>query len=83
MNEYTPKRVSPPGATLLDLLNERTMSAREFADEVGWSVQKVKSIISGKYRITDVTASSLEDVTGIPALFWIEREKRYRESLDR
>jgi plasmid maintenance system antidote protein VapI len=83
MNEYTPKFVSPPGATLYDILEEATISVIDFAEDMGWPVQKVNDIIRGKHTITDEDALELENALQVPALFWIEREKRYRESLDR
>jgi len=83
MNEYTPKFVSPPGATLYDILEEATISVIDFAEDMGWPVQKVNDIIRGKHTITDDDALELERALQVPALFWIEREKRYRESLDR
>ena len=82
-NEYTPKWVSPPGATLYDILEEGTISVTDFAEDMGWPVQKVNDIIRGKHIITDDDAQELEKALQVPALFWIEREKRYRESLDR
>lgn len=81
-NEYTPKWVSPPGATLYDILEEAAISAIDFAKDMGWPLQKVKDIICGEYTITDDDAQELESALQVPALFWITRQRRYQEYRD-
>ncbi len=82
-NEYTPSRVSPPGTTLADLLEERSLSQRELAKRMGRPVKTINEIIKGKTAITQDTALALELAVGVPASFWNAREARYREFLAR
>lgn len=82
-NEYTPNEVSPPGATLLDLLDERGMSQAELSARSGRPLKTINEIVKGKAAITAETAIQLERVLGVPAAFWNNREAQYRESLAR
>ena len=82
-NEYTPENVSPPGASLADLLDERSLSQRELAKRMGRPTKTINEIIKGKTAITQDTALALELAVGVPASFWNAREARYREHLAR
>lgn len=80
---YTPREVTPPGATLRDLMEERDWRQRELAHRLGRPVQAVNEIIAGKKEITEDTALELERVLDVPAQFWLAREAQYREYLAR
>ena len=60
---YTPREVSPPGATLRDLMEERDWKQRELAHRLGRPVQAVNEILAGKKEITEDTALELERVS--------------------
>ena len=80
---YHPDRVSAPGATLLDLLEERGMAQAELAKRTGRPLKTINEIIKGKAAITSETAIQLERVLGTPAEFWNQREANYRAYLAR
>ncbi len=82
-NEYQPDRVTPPGDTLRDLLDETGLSQAELATRMGRPKKTVSEIVNGKAAITTETALQLEMVLGIPADFWNSREQQYREYLAR
>jgi HTH-type transcriptional regulator/antitoxin HigA len=82
-NEYLPDFVSPPGETLMEMLEERGMSQSELAERTGRPKKTINEIIKGKATITPATALQLERVLGAPASFWNDREQHYRESLAR
>lgn len=82
-NQYEPDVVSVPGATLQDVLDERSMSQAELASRMGRPKKTISEIITGKAAITAETALQLERVLDIPASFWLAREQQYRESLAR
>lgn len=82
-NQYTPDYVSPPGETLEEILDERDMSQAELAERMGRPRKTISEIINGKAAITPETALQLERVLGIPAIFWNNRERHYREALAR
>jgi addiction module HigA family antidote len=77
--EYMPDVVSPPGETLLEMLEERGMSQAELAERTGRPIKTISEIINAKTAITTETALQLEKVLGAPARFWINRERNYQE----
>lgn len=77
--EYMPDVVSPPGETLLEMLEERQMSQVEFAERSGRPVKTISEIINGKSAITTETALQFEKVLGVSARFWLNREQDYQE----
>ncbi len=81
INEYEPDTVSPPGETLQDVIDSFGMSQAELARRMGRPQKTVNEIINGKAAITPDTAIQLERVLNVPASFWNNREKRYREFL--
>lgn len=82
-NQYFPDVVSPPGATLNEVLRERCMTQADLSERSGRPRKTINEIIKGKTAITPQTALELERVLGVPASFWNERERLYRESLAR
>src|SRR6266849_5235670 len=80
-NQYSPDSDSPPGETLLEVLESRGMSQTQLADRTGRPTKTINEIIKGKAAITPETALQLELVLGVPASFWNNRERNYRESL--
>lgn len=81
--EYTPTRVSPPGDTLAETLEELGMSQAELARRMGRPTKTINEIVQGKTAILPETAFQLENVLGIPASFWLARETAYRTALAR
>ena len=82
-NQYMPNYASPPGETLQEVLEERGMSQAELAKRKGRPKKTINEIINAKAAITPETALQLERVLGIPASFWNNRERHYREALAR
>jgi HTH-type transcriptional regulator / antitoxin HigA len=80
-NEYRPVDVSPPGATLRDLLDERGITQVDLASRMGRPQKTISEIANGKAAITPETALELELVLGVPAEFWVARERDYRTYL--
>lgn len=80
---YKPDRVSPPGDTLADLLEEKGMTQAELAERSGRPLKTINEIIKGKAAITPETAIQIERVMGTPAEFWNQREAHYRAYLAR
>lgn len=53
----------------------------KFAELMGMKGQQARQLIQGKLQITQEIVEKLEEVLRIPAPFWINREKAYREKL--
>jgi len=80
-NEYLPDVVSPPGDTLAEALEDRGITQKELAERTGLSKKTINQIIKAKAPITPETALYLERALGVPASFWNNRERRYRQYL--
>ena len=78
-NLYIPKNVSHPGTTLNEKLKEMGLSAKEFAGLISQPEETVNAIIKGDSSITQELAVAFENVTKIPANFWINRQHNYDE----
>lgn len=81
--QFEPKWVSPPGDTILDLIEEQGWSQTEFAERSGYTPKHVSLLINGKASITEDTAFRLERVLGGTVDFWLSREAKYREAVAR
>ena len=75
-NQYAPDVVSPPGETLLEILEDRGMSQAELAERTGRPKKTINEIIKGKVALTPETAIQLERVLGTPASFWNNRDRK-------
>ena len=76
---YAPDWVSPPGDTILDIIEDRNWSQAELATRLGYSEKHVSQLVNGKVPLSDETAMRLERVLGSNAGFWLAREAKYRE----
>lgn len=76
---FAPDWVSPPGDTILDLIEERSWTQAELAKRLGYTEKHVSQLINGKVPLTDEAALRLERVLGSSASFWLAREAKYRE----
>lgn len=76
---FAPDWVSPPGETILDLIEERGWTQVELAERLGFSTKHVSQLINGKVALTEDAAMRLHSVLGAPAGFWLKREALYRE----
>lgn len=81
--EYSPDYVSPPGDTLEETLQSIGMTQVELAIRTGRPTKTINQILKGKASIEPETAIQFERALGIPAEFWIARQRRYDEFLAR
>lgn len=79
--EIAKSLLSPPGDTIQEHIDFIGMSQAELAERMGRPKEKINDIIKGREPITTATAFQLEKVLGIPASFWLNREKTYRKEL--
>ncbi len=78
---YKPDYAVPPGVTLLETIQSKGMSQAELAQRTGRPLKTINEIIKGKAAITAETALQLERVLGVPASFWNNLERNYREAV--
>lgn len=82
-NEYSPQTVSHPGITLAAKIQEMGMSVREFSLRASKPEKTIQAVLRGDSSITPDMAVIFENVTGIPAHFWMSRQRNYDEFLAR
>lgn len=68
---------SPPGDTILDLLEERDWTQIQLSERLGCTPEYLSELIDGKASINEETAIKLERVLGSTAKFWLNREAQY------
>ncbi len=76
---FAPDWVSPPGDTILDLLEERGWTQQHLADRLGYSLKHVNQLIKAKVPLTEDAAIRLQNVLEASVGFWLTREAKYRE----
>lgn len=75
---YRPDVAIPPGETIREILESKSMTQAELANRMGRPTNKVNEVIQGKRQITADTALELELALGLSASFWINLEKNYQ-----
>lgn len=75
---FLPDWASPPGDTLADLLDERSMTQTELAERLGVTLKHVNRVIRGAASISGEFALGLEKVFGTSAAFWMTREAHFQ-----
>jgi addiction module HigA family antidote len=82
-NQYQPDTVTPPGFYIQEKLEELGITQTGLASRICRTKKTVNEIITGKAPIEPETALQLERVLGIPARFWNNAERQYRDHLVR
>jgi HTH-type transcriptional regulator / antitoxin HigA len=79
LNEYIPQSALHPCVTLNEKLEEINMSRKEFALRTGKPEQTIIAVLKGESSITPEMAILFENITKIPAHFWINKQARFNE----
>jgi HTH-type transcriptional regulator / antitoxin HigA len=78
-NQYFPQSRPHPGETLKEKLDEMGMDPKEFAHLTGTPENVIIAILNEESPITTDMAVQFENVTKIPATFWVNHQKGYDE----
>lgn len=78
---HEPDYAIPPGETLLETIEHLGMTQAELAKRMDRPLKTINEIIKGKAAITAETSLQLERVLGVPANFWNNLERNYRQAL--
>ena len=81
--EFRPDWISAPGDTIGDILEQSKIPQREFSRHIGKTAEETQDLLYGRGPITVEIAETLESVIGGSVTFWMARERRYREDLER
>ena len=76
---YEPDYATPPGWTLREVLDDKSISEADLARRTGLSPKLISRILNGRAPITAGAAVRLEKAAGVPARLWINLESRCRE----
>jgi addiction module HigA family antidote len=82
-NQYFPQSVPHPGETLAEKLEEMKMGPKEFALRTGKPEKTIIAVLKGQSSITPDMAVQFENVTRIPANFWMNHQLGYDEYIAR
>ena len=74
-------RLSPPGDTIQDMMDEWGLTIEEFSSRMGYDEFRMRLLISGHALLTDDIAEALVRVIGSTKEFWLNREKYYQEEI--
>jgi len=81
--DFKPNWASAPGNTINEILVHKNIPISKFTKEMGRDLNYVEELLNGKISINKKIASQLKQVLGASEEFWINRERQYRESLNR
>lgn len=73
----TPYMAVPPGEVLRAELQERGLTQKAFAAQIGVAPATVCSIVNGRHAITPSIASKIESQLGISAHLWQNLQSQY------
>jgi len=82
-NQFNPTVVFHPAETLREKLAEMGMSIKEFALRTGKPEKTINAVLNEESSLTPEMAVLFENVTQIPASFWINKQARYNEYVAR
>jgi addiction module HigA family antidote len=82
-NEYFPQSRPHPGETLAEKLEEMEMGPKEFALRTDKPEKTIIAVMKGESSITPDMAVQFENVTKIPASFWMNHQRAYDEYIAR
>ena len=82
-NQYFPQSRPHPGITLKEKLEEMGMGPKEFALRTGKPEKTITAVLKGNSSITADMAVQFENVTKIPAQFWMNHQRGYDEYIAR
>ena len=75
------KRPVHPGKILADELDQRSISARDLAEEIGIDAAIIADIITCKSPLTPEIAALLETTLGVEGLFWANLQAQYDQAV--
>ena len=78
MTDFLPDWYSPTGHTIRTCLEEKGISAAQFAAKLGRPADFVLGLLDGTEPVTEDLAGQLASIIGSTKQFWLRREATYR-----
>jgi Zn-dependent peptidase ImmA (M78 family)/plasmid maintenance system antidote protein VapI len=82
-SEFLPQWTSPPGQTIADLLEAKGLSGTDFVRLLEEPATFVDGLLEGRVSITLGLAKRLQDILGGSVVFWMTRDRQYRDDVMR
>lgn len=76
-----PDWVSPPGHTIISLLEEHELTVEDLASQLGQTNRTTQKLLDGQHAIDAGLAKRLAVVLGASEKFWMAREHDYRATI--
>ncbi|MGC0950894.1 ImmA/IrrE family metallo-endopeptidase [Pantoea agglomerans] len=80
--DFSPDRVSPPGDTIIDLMDEHGLSDEELSKKIGLPTLKGQQLLRGDMHLNECMALRLQDIFDVSVDFWLKREGAYRKHIE-
>ncbi|EPN9381213.1 ImmA/IrrE family metallo-endopeptidase [Cronobacter malonaticus] len=80
--DFQPDWVSPPGDTIIDLMDEHGLSDEELSKKIGLPLTRGQQLLQGKIHLNESLASKLENLFNVSSDFWMKRENAYRQQIE-
>lgn len=79
--EFSPDFIIKPGETIVEMLEEYSMTQKELAARMNLTEKTICEIIKGDSPITQKHAKSLETILELPFDFWLNLQRNYDDAL--
>ena len=80
---FEPDWASPPGETIVELLEDRDATSDDLARVLSLTQEQMSDLLKGTLPLTERIAIDLCSIFGSSVQFWINRETQYRQNLAR
>ncbi len=78
--KFTPDYAIPPGETLLETIEELSITPKELSLRMDLSLDSINQLINGDIFLNREITLKLEEITGVEATFWSSLESQYRKT---
>ena len=73
--------IIPPGVTIVELLQDRNISRKQFAEKLNRPVSYIDDLLLGTTKLTDSIAGEIASILSMKAKFLLNLETLYRNQL--
>jgi HTH-type transcriptional regulator / antitoxin HigA len=80
-SHYAPNWISPPGQTIKDILADKAINIKLFAQSLDQDLNTVDELLIGKKPINNEIAEKLAITIGASKEFWLNRQYQYEEAI--
>ncbi|MBN47328.1 MULTISPECIES: ImmA/IrrE family metallo-endopeptidase [unclassified Methylophaga] len=83
LSSFSPDWTSAPGRTIVQVLEAKDITLTDFSKSLGINMLQAKKLIGGDIELDLNLANKLSEILGASTEFWLNREKDYRDDLER